>query len=265
MYDPARIHISHDEARSALRERWNNADLKKAIEDELGEHFMSQFSIERPRGVFFPEICTPSNGFPLFYYGAMYVGTEPLVLEFHEDIFVNCNKEKKGLGKLRVELEDGSRATINIMAFHENEKRKMGECTLKTGEKMVEFHHRLLKIYDASIELFDHSGWFKQFGRAADYYYHFLLHFVSHGVLFETFQSAEEEEYEDVFTQTVVLPAMRQIEERFGLKPLVVRLYPANQTAEEDFYWWCYPPKVNDYIVEYARKHKLTFRPWQAE
>jgi hypothetical protein len=64
MYEPIKIHISHDEARAELKKRWNNAELKSAIEKELGENFMPQFA-ERLRGVPFRQVITPDNGLPL--------------------------------------------------------------------------------------------------------------------------------------------------------------------------------------------------------
>jgi hypothetical protein len=47
MYEPIKIHISHDEARAELKKRWNNAELKSEIEKELGENFR-----KKERGTF---------------------------------------------------------------------------------------------------------------------------------------------------------------------------------------------------------------------
>jgi hypothetical protein len=112
------------------------------------------------------------------------------------------------------------------------------------------------------LERRDITDWYHTIGRPADYYYPYLLHFVAHGVFFEKFETGvDEREYR--FTQSVVLPALQKVEEQFGLKPLLVRLYPENQSDEEDFYWWCYPPRVNDFIVSYAREHSLPLREWK--
>lgn len=102
--------------------------------------------------------------------------------------FVSFNEEKKGLGRLRIFLEDGTRATADIIDFFANEKKQIGEIALKNGKNLIEFHHELFPVggYSPSI-VADNSKWFKMFNRASDYYYYLLLHFVCHGVLFETF------------------------------------------------------------------------------
>ena len=56
------IYVSLDEAREEIKKRWADTDLKKRIEDELGEKFMSQF-YEIPRTVSFRQVCSPDNGF----------------------------------------------------------------------------------------------------------------------------------------------------------------------------------------------------------
>lgn len=252
------IYVSLDEAREEIKKRWNDVELRKKIEAELGDKFLPPFA-EKPRGVLFRQICPADNGFEFFFYSAKYINTEPLVLEYYDDMFTHINEEKKGLGRLRVKLWDGTSAMIDIINFHENEKKKLGECVLKNGEKLVDFHHSLFKILNYNVESFDNSKWFHDIGSAADYYYYFLLHFVAHGILFDVFQT-EEDETEDVFTNEVVLPALEKIEQKFGIKLLVIRLYPKNQTKEEDFYWWCYPGDINYYLIEYAKKNNLNFR-----
>jgi hypothetical protein len=138
-------------------------------------------------------------------------------------------------------------------------KKKLSECVLKTGEKLVDFHHNLFKVLGYWVDFLENSKWFHDIGKASDYYYYLLLHFVAYGVLFDVFQT-EEDETEDVFTNKVVLPALEKIEQIFGVKPLVIRLYPKNQTDEEDFYWWCYPPAANKRIIEYVKENQLNFK-----
>ena len=59
------------------------------------------------------------------------------------------------------------------------------------------------------------------------------------------------------FTHEIVFPAIEALQRRFGVGPMVVRLYPENQTEEEDWYWWSYPKPINDMIVAYARQNGL--------
>jgi len=147
-----------------------------------------------------------------------------------------------------------------LFIYHENELRELGECVLKTGEKLVDFHHLLLSLSDVDVETRDNTPWFRNLGHASDFYYFLLLHFVAHGVLFTNFEPYEEDGSEAIFMRDIIDPAIQKIEKRFGIKPLIVRMYPLNQNTEEDFYWWSYPKNVNDWIVEYAKKNNLTFK-----
>jgi hypothetical protein len=117
-----KMYVSLDEARAEIKRCWADVDLKKRIEAELGDQFMAAFA-EKPRAISFRQLCSPDNGFTFFYQCAKYINAEPLILEYHGDIFVHFNAEKKGLGRLRVTQDDGNKATMDIMNFHDNEKK----------------------------------------------------------------------------------------------------------------------------------------------
>jgi len=251
-------YLSLDEARDELKQRWNNFDLKKKIEEELGDKFMPIFK-ENPRGVSFRQVCSPDNGFTFFYQCSKYIGVEPLIMEYHDDIFTHLNEEKKGLGRLRVLTNENQEAIVDIINFHDNEKKKLGECVLKTGEKLVDFHHNLFDVLKYKVDFIENSKWFKDIGKAQDYYYYLLLHFVAHGVLFETFYD-EGDSNEDAFTSDVVMPTIEKIKNKFGLEPVLTRAYPTNQSEDEDFYWWSYPSIVNDSILKYAKNNHFDLK-----
>jgi len=252
------IYVSLDEARSEIKRRWNDVELKKRIEVELGEKFMPSFK-NKPRGLLWRSLPSPDNGFTFFFQCSHYINTDPLVLEYLEDKFVSINPEKKGLCNFRVYLGDGQKGMINIADINSYEGKKLNEIILKTGENLVDFYHKLFDVSKYSIELKDITGWCHDIGSASDYYYPYLLHFVAHGVLFEFFVS-EEDPRENSFTNDIIMPALKKIEDKFGIKPLVIRTYPEDQTDDEDFYWWCYPPNINSYIVNYAKENKLNFK-----
>jgi len=129
------IYVSLDEARDQLKQRLRDVELKAKVNEALGRNLLPHFN-DVPRSVLFRQVCPADNGLEFFFYAAKYVNTEPLVLEYPDDMFTHINEEKKGLGRLRVTLEDGTRATVDIMSFHENERRKLGECILKSGDKL---------------------------------------------------------------------------------------------------------------------------------
>lgn len=253
----AEIYFSLDEARSELARRRQNLELRAAVEAELGERFLPECR-HQPRAFLFWQLLSPSNGLPFFMHAANYVGAVPFATEFLGDTFTRSNREKQGFGRLRG-IQGTRKILIDLISFQLNNKKKISEVVTRTGENMVEFHHQLLDFEGYKIERRDITDWCQAIGRPADYYYPYLLHFVAHGVFFEKFETAvDEREYR--FTQSVVLPALQKVEERFGVKPMIVRLFPENQTDEEDFYWWCYPPRVNEYIVNYAKEHNLPMR-----
>ena len=253
------IYLSLDEAREEIQKRWNNLELRKKVEEELGENFMVNLQ-EKPRGVVFRQICSPDNGFTFFYQCSKYIGVEPLVVEYHDDMFTHMNEEKKGLGRLHLVTADESVVMADIMDFHENEKRKLGDCVLKAGEKLTDFHRSLFGVAGYKIELLENSKWFHNIGMAKEYYYYLLLHFVAHGVLFEYFSLDSREKGEAGFVEAIVLPNIEKIKEKFGVIPMLIRDYPENQTDKEDFYWWSYPPAVNEYLLNYVQKNKLALK-----
>ena len=104
----------------------------------------------------------------------------------------------------------------------------------------VEFLHGLLQQHLPGMEICVVSDWHNFKDRhAADYYRYFLAFFVCHGVLFENFVTNEEE---SVFYNSVVFPAMAEVTERFGVKPLIVPAIAEEKLQDE--YWWCYPAHI---------------------
>ena len=257
MNEPDGIYFSLDEARAELARRWQDTALRVAVETELGEWFVPEFQA-RPRATITRQLLSPDNGFIYFNYAASYVGGLPFSWEFWGDYFSRDNKEKKGLGELRV-TNVGQKWLVSMISMTNSNKKPFKDVVTRLGEPLVSFHHRLLDLSSYPIEQRDMTAWFRGIGKPSEYYYQLMLHFVAHGVLFENFQT-DADPKEAPFTYNVVLPAMRKIEEKFGLRPLVVRLYPENQSDEDDFYWWCYPHQVNDYIVKYARENNLPMR-----
>lgn len=253
------IYVSLDEARAELKRRWSDDSLKNRAREALGTRLIPHYGDE-PLFVSTRQLMTADNSAIFFAQCARYVGATPCAQEFLGDTFVHFNEEKKGLGRLRVELEDGTRATVDIMVFHENERTPLGNCILKDGSNLADFHHHLLALDGDNILLRDNTAWYRSIGKASDYYHDLLVHFVAHGVLFETFYD-EGGTTEDAFTHEVAYPAITQIKKEFGLSPLIVRSFPETQSDDEDFYWWSHSPQINAYILTYARERNLELKP----
>lgn len=245
-------YYSLDEAREEIKKRWNDVELRRQVEEELGSKLIPFFDYNKPRSVIFRQLISPDNSFCFFYQESKYLNTTPTVVEYLDDIFVSFNEEKKGYGRLRV----GSNF-VDIIDFYNSEKLPLRDIVTLEGKSLVDFHHSLVKESAMDVDIFDMSSWFKSIGKSKDYYYPFLLHFLVHGVLFESFVSDQTDEKEFEFTKKVILPALERIKDKFGLSPLIVKMYPDEQTEEEDLYWWSYPPYINEKIIKYTKEMLL--------
>lgn len=249
------IHHSLDQARDRVILNANNVELQEKIKNELGDDFWPEFNNSQ-KGLLWRNVLTPDNSFVFYMSCCRYIGIEPVCFEFLGDTYVSINEEKKGLGQLKILLDDSCRAKVNIMDLHYWNKRLLSEIKLKTGENLVDFHHDLLKRSGYKVVLRDNTEWAHKHKKPVEWYYKYLLHFVVNGVLFDTFFFENDKK----FLNEVVFPAIEKIEIKYGMKPLIVSLFPDpnNQTDEEDFYWWSYPPILNKYIIELVRERGLT-------
>ena len=255
MYKISNIHLSLDHARRELKHLREDALLRREIENELGENFWPEFKNQQ-RGLLWRNIITPDNSFCFFLQCSHYLDVEPLGFEFLGDTYVSINEEKKGLGKLRIILDNKAKATVNIMDLHKWNKKSISEIVVRGGESLIDFHHNLLNSSGYKIELRDNTSWTKMRGKPEEWYYFYLLHFVAHGVLFETFSADSDID----FLNLVVFPTIKKIESKFGHKPIIVSLYPDpnSQTDDEDFYSWSFPSIINKKILEYIQLNNLT-------
>jgi len=252
------IYLSLDEAREELSRRRRDTELRRAVEAELGDYLLPELR-DRPRSVISRHLSSPNHAYSFFYQAARYVGAMPFSWEFLSDTFSASNPDKRCLVSLRV-IDANRKLIVNIASPYGNDGKKIHDVIKHSGKRLVEFHHRLLELSGHHIEHRDMTNWYRHFGKPCDYYYKFLLNFAVHGVFFEYFLTEDEEPREGVFTNRVVLPAIRKIQEKFGIMPMIVRWLPENQSEDEDFHWQSYPKPINDYILRYANEHKLTFR-----
>jgi hypothetical protein len=250
------IYVTKEDARRLLLERRADTKLIQHVEAVLGKRFIPEFAGE-PKGVVWKYIISPEHGFVHYLQLCKQTDVSPLFIEYLDDVFLTLNEEKKGLGRLRVTLPDGRKGTVDIMDFPPNQKKLMSSVLLKSGKKLVDFHHGLFGQSGYVAQVRDNSQWAHDIGKPVDYYYPYLAHFLVHGILFESYLTEDPDEREVAFTREVVAPTVDRLITDFGVQPLIVRLFPEEQNEEDDFYWWSYPPHVNDMIVEYVTDNKL--------
>ncbi len=251
------LYYSLGEAREEIKHRWSNKALRQSVENALGQHLWPELR-KQPHGVLWRCLPSPDNGFTFFVQASQWMGLKPFMPEYIEDKFVHLNAEKKCLGRLCLTMPDGEKATCDILDWQASQGKPMTEVTLKTGEGLVTFHHRLFDIAGYTTVRRDLSDWWISRKPAPNYYY-YLAHFLAHGVLFEVFPYGDDSRYA-AFTREVVQPNIERIEREFGIKPIIVCHYPPDQTDEEEFYWYFYPPHVNAWLVKWAIENNLLFK-----
>jgi hypothetical protein len=254
-------YYSLDEARDEIQQRWANIELRQRVRQFLGERFIPKFEYA-PRAIMFRQVLSPDNGAFWFESCARYLWLDPINISYFDDKFVSLNEEKKALARLCVILPDKTRNTLTIADIHNNENAPISSVQTYTGENLIQWHQALLRLSLLPIEVHDFSSWYRHVRGPSEYYVHLLAHAISHGVYFETFDDSPNTG-EAEFTRSVVCPALAQIRDLFGLDPVLVRLYPKNQKPEEDFYWFSYPPNINEYLVKWAMEHSLAIKSWK--
>jgi len=263
MSTQARIrYFSLDDAREEIRRRWADLVLRQSVKEWLGDRMLPEFR-ERPRAVLFRQLTSPDNGFVFFRQCANYLGLSPFLVEYHEDRFARGNAEKEALIRPMARNDDGECRMVGIASRSSTEGKSIAEICTWNGRSLPDFHRDLMRFAGyGDVEWQDHSGWYRGIGKPCEYYHYIYAHAIAHSIWFETFAEPEESESESRFVKQVALPALEEIRSRFGLDPLIVRLYPEEQRDEEDLHWWQYPEPVNGHLLELAKMHRLPTFPY---
>ena len=235
------FYSSLEEVKDEIERRWNDVELRKKVEEYLGENIPAGFKNE-PRAVLFRNVITPDLESLYFLEVAQKLSLKPYGLEYTKDKFSTRNSDKICLGKLTFfdKRDKNGEAVIHynkIIDIMANDNKRICDVETLKGENLVEFHHKWLKDnVQGCIELHDMSEWIEGNGHSAvEYYKKFLAFFICHGVLFENFLLEGDEKD---FTMKTFFPAFQLVNEIFGCKPLILSAMP--QESFGDRYWWCY-------------------------
>ncbi len=236
------IYTPIEEAKKEIWRRWNDKELKKKVEKFLGSD-IPKFLQKEPRAIYTDYLASPDWSFFNFYEKSKEVGLKPIVWEYLDDIFVTNNASKVSLAKMvfyhgKDDYGDMVTSTRHIIDLSgKNEKRKIKDIYTLWDEKFVDFHHRALNEFYKEIEFHDGSEWVHKMGdKPINYYKYALALYIRNGILFENYLLSGKEKK---FTKEILIPSFEFVKEKFGLKPLIVRLIPENE--EENKYWWYYP------------------------
>lgn len=236
------IYTPIEEAKEEIKKRWEDKELQKKVDDFFNND-IPDFLQDSPKAYLARHVATPNFEFFEFLKLADNIKMDYVVPEYRHDKFHPANSMKYHLG--RVFLHNGknkngehSIEAETIIDFNSSNGKRIDEVETLWGEKLIDFHHRLLKEEDvhSSFKLYDISDWIKKMGSSPEkFYLYFLALFIRNGILFENFLTNGEER---MFTSKNVIPYIEILQKRFGYKPLIVRLVP--KESEEDIYWMCY-------------------------
>lgn len=231
------------EAGQLLLERWENEQLRRAVEKQYGEKIPKEI-LSAPHGVMWRQICSPDREFDRYLKLLHEANLKPLGLETVDDKFVSGNFTKLGLTNLPFatgQSKSGNTIAekVKIIDFNSWGGKRLSDIKTLWGESLVDFHHSFLITMYPEMEgnIVDIYEWTKSHGIKPEEYYPAVLAFaLAHYVLFDDYDLLAAE---DDFTLTAVLPAFKLIEKEYGLRPLIVKLSEPGE-HERDQYWWAY-------------------------
>ena len=240
------IYTPLTEIKEELQKRRRNKELMQEVKRFFGSWALPEMEKD-PKAVLSRTIATPNMELCHFLDLAEEVNLDPLLLEY-PDKFVAKNLDKYHLCKLYFNRKTKNKSTfiadtLKIVDFNANEGRMFTEIDTVWGEKIIDVHHRVLYATFPILKnkVIDFTPWFSQTRHLTKYYYlYFLSLFVCNGVLFENFLTGDKEE--SSFINEKLLPSFKEVEDIFGVKPLIFPVLPLNLAIST--YWYSYPESM---------------------
>ena len=247
--------LSPLEAVEELERRRKDTSLQKRVEEYLQGDIPEYFK-DGPILYLARHIATPNFETLRFKYLMEPLGMKTVVSQDTKDLFVSHNQAKKALCKLSIcrgVSQKGKKLNerfenVSIVDFNTADGKPFNTIKTLWGESLVDFHSRLFtKFMDKRIRNPDDSAWIDRHhrGNLLKHYKNFLALFITHGIFFEDY--VLEDKHELDFVRKVLRPTCGFLEERFGLRPIIVPLVP--KTFESNRFWISYPEEVLE-IVE---------------
>lgn len=247
------VYTPLSDALRLLEERRKDPVLLAKIEELLKGDIPECFKDSNLYSVHFRQIATPNKENEYFIALSRDHGLQPVFFEYYDDKFTSNNEFKHSLGQLRIHNDvvdkNGNyiEEKITIVDFNKYNGDKLKNVKTIWNESLIDFHKKLFNLPDmdtGKVIFFDGSDWLKVHGaKASVYYLNFFLLFVCHGILFENFLTKGTE---GEFSKNIVLPALENVFNLVGLKPLIVPIPPMD--TEEEEHWVSYHPKIKPFL-----------------
>jgi len=97
-FDVKEIYTPLSIAKKEIRKRWNDKELRKKVEDFLGE--IPEIFKKEPSAVLARHVTAPNSEFFHFLELVRLTSLKPVNLEYLKDKYVSCNPAKLYLGKM---------------------------------------------------------------------------------------------------------------------------------------------------------------------
>jgi len=252
--DVSDLMMSPVDAVRELERRRLDPTLKKKVEEYLKGDIPEYFK-DGPILYLARHIASPNFETLRFKYLMRSLDMRTVVGQDTRDLFVSQNQLKKALCKLSIcsgITQKGGKLNeqfqnISIVNLTEADGKRFDTITTLWGEKLIDFHARLFsKFMKEDIENPDDAAWIDRHHRGdlLEHYKDFLALFITHGIFFEDY--VMEDEHEVRFVKHVLRPACDFLEERFGIRPIIVPLVP--KTFESNRFWISYPKEALDIV-----------------
>lgn len=250
------VYTPLSEALLLLEKRRKDPELMAKVEKLLKGDIPEVFKKDKKYAVLFRQISTPDYETNRFIALAKENNLHPVVFEYHDDIFSpDDNPFKYSLGILSIHKGSCKKNNTNlvenlrIVDFNEHRGNKLNEVKTLWSEPLIDFHKFLFNDHfkDEKIITWDGSGWLKSKGaHARDYYKYVFLLFVYHGIIFENFLTSKDSGGD--FSKKIVLPAIEEVMNMTGVKPLIVPIEPFE--IELDDFWTYHSLNVKQLIKD---------------
>lgn len=226
-----RYYASLEDARELLLSRKAYRTTVEAWWGESGVPFPQSLSGE-PAGVLARHLASFRYEDAVFVLLAERAGLKPVWLTYKEDILATSSPYKVSLLRPRMVLRLGRTGTpvvevAKLACPHKNDGKRLSGviCNHGSNQPLPEHHESLLRAHYPRASAEDLSSANALWGGKADAYYTaYLSLFVAHGVLFEDYHGGESGAELGGFTERVFEPSFSAVEEKFGVRPVIVKL-----------------------------------------
>jgi len=234
--DGAEIYTPVEQALDELRRRRQDhalvARVTAFLDGDIPEYLKEHDCFVLPR-----HIATPNNE-ALYVLGqARRFGVRAVFSQDPKDRFTSVNNLKRRLARPHVceETPNGRRyGKLDIVDVPQAEGLPIDEVRCRDGKRLLDFHNGLFdKIAGTDFLVADDSDWIDRNHRGdrTSHYQKFLALFVTHGVVFEDFETGNDPQ----FLQQFVRPALADMRRTLGVLPIIVRPYPEGSSPDERF------------------------------